>query len=145
MPSLNSEIQADILRACLHREEEGGEADAAFFASFLHRPEEEIVRALAGLVSGGLMEEGGALSEPGRRQALSLTRAHRLLESYLQTRDGMPLEEVHGEADRLEHRVSPLEIEKLADALIRLYYERHQLENTGLLEEPNRAEGAAVL
>lgn len=34
---------------------------------------------------------------------------------------------------------------KLADALIRLYYERHQLENTGLLEERDRAEGAAVL
>ncbi len=33
---------------------------------------------------------------------------------------------------------------KLADALIRLYYERHQLESGGLLEQAARAEGAAV-
>ncbi len=125
MPSLNSEIQADILRACLHREEEGGEADTAFFAGFLHRPEKEIARALADLAAGGLMEENGALTEPGRRQALSLTRAHRLLESYLQTRDGMPLERVHGEADRLEHHVSPLEIEKIADALSHPRFDPH--------------------
>ena len=125
MPSLNSEIQADILRACLHREEEGGEAGCAYLAEFLRRPEAEISRAMEGLVGGGLMEVAGGLTEAGRRQALSLTRAHRLLESYLKVRDGVPLERVHGEADRLEHRISPLEIERIADALSHPRFDPH--------------------
>ena len=42
----------------------------------------------------------------GRALALELTRHHRLLELYLVERLGVPKEDVHEEADRLEHALS---------------------------------------
>ena len=49
---------------------------------------------------------GVELSESGRRVALEVIRHHRLLEQYLAETLGVPLEDVHAEADRLEHALS---------------------------------------
>jgi len=49
---------------------------------------------------------GVALTEAGRRGALEVLRHHRLLERYLVDTLGLPLDEVHAEADRLEHALS---------------------------------------
>lgn len=49
---------------------------------------------------------GVALTESGRRHALEVLRHHRLLERYLVDRLGMPLHEVHAEAELLEHALS---------------------------------------
>lgn len=49
---------------------------------------------------------GVVLTEAGRRCALEALRHHRLLERYLVDTLGFPLEEVHAEADRLEHALS---------------------------------------
>ena len=49
---------------------------------------------------------GVALTEAGRRSALEVLRHHRLLERYLVDTLGLPLDEVHAEADRLEHALS---------------------------------------
>ena len=58
----------------------------------------------------GLVErapyKGVALTEDGRRSALEMLRHHRLLERYLADRLGLSLDEVHVEADRLEHALS---------------------------------------
>jgi DtxR family Mn-dependent transcriptional regulator len=58
----------------------------------------------------GLVERlpyrGVALTETGRRNALEVLRHHRLLERYLVDRLGMPLHEVHAEAELLEHALS---------------------------------------
>jgi len=66
-----------------------------------------MVKRLAAL---GLVEHeryrGVVLTEAGRRVALEVTRHHRLLERYLAEMLGLPLELVHGEADRLEHALS---------------------------------------
>ena len=55
----------------------------------------------------GLVERapyrGVALTETGRRGALEVLRHHRLLERYLVDRLGLPLDEVHAEAELLEH------------------------------------------
>ena len=67
----------------------------------------------------GLVERapyrGVALTEEGRRGALEVLRHHRLLESYLVDRLGLSLDEVHAEADRLEHALSE-ELEAKIDA-----------------------------
>jgi len=67
----------------------------------------------------GLVERapyrGVALTEEGRRGALEVTRHHRLLERYLADRLGLSLNEVHAEADRLEHALSE-ELEAKIDA-----------------------------
>ena len=49
---------------------------------------------------------GVALTERGRLCALEVLRHHRLLERYLADSLGMSLDEVHAEADRLEHALS---------------------------------------
>jgi DtxR family Mn-dependent transcriptional regulator len=67
----------------------------------------------------GLVERspyrGVALTDDGRRGALEVLRHHRLLERYLADRLGFALDEVHAEADRLEHALSE-ELEAKIDA-----------------------------
>jgi DtxR family Mn-dependent transcriptional regulator len=50
--------------------------------------------------------QGVELTEAGRQAALEVIRHHRLLETYLATRLGVPWDEVHGEAEVLEHHLS---------------------------------------
>jgi DtxR family Mn-dependent transcriptional regulator len=49
---------------------------------------------------------GVVLTERGRRGALEVLRHHRLLERYLADRLGLSLDEVHAEAELLEHALS---------------------------------------
>jgi DtxR family Mn-dependent transcriptional regulator len=49
---------------------------------------------------------GVLLSEAGRRRALEVLRHHRLIETFLYEVLDYPLEEVHEEAERLEHFIS---------------------------------------
>jgi DtxR family Mn-dependent transcriptional regulator len=66
-----------------------------------------MVKKLAAL---GLAEHapyrGVELTQAGERVALEVIRHHRLLEQYLAQALGLPLDEVHIEADRLEHALS---------------------------------------
>jgi DtxR family transcriptional regulator, Mn-dependent transcriptional regulator len=50
--------------------------------------------------------KGVELTQAGERVALEVIRHHRLLEQYLAQALGLPLDEVHVEADRLEHVLS---------------------------------------
>jgi DtxR family Mn-dependent transcriptional regulator len=67
----------------------------------------------------GLVERapyrGVSLTEQGRLGALEVLRHHRLLERYLVDRLGLSLDQVHAEADRLEHALSE-ELEAKIDA-----------------------------
>jgi len=69
----------------------------------------------------GLVERapyhGVALTERGRLCALEVVRHHRLLERYLADTLGMSLDEVHAEADRLEHVLSE-DLEARIDAAL---------------------------
>jgi DtxR family transcriptional regulator, Mn-dependent transcriptional regulator len=58
---------------------------------------------------------GVALTEEGRLGALEVLRHHRLLERYLVDRLGLTLDEVHAEAELLEHALSE-ELEAKIDA-----------------------------
>lgn len=50
--------------------------------------------------------QGAGLTAEGERVALEVLRHHRLLELFLHRALGVPLDEVHEEADRLEHALS---------------------------------------
>jgi DtxR family transcriptional regulator, Mn-dependent transcriptional regulator len=67
----------------------------------------------------GLVERapyrGVELTDHGRRGALEVLRHHRLLERYLVDRLGLSLDEVHAEAELLEHALSE-ELEARIDA-----------------------------
>lgn len=60
---------------------------------------------------------GVTLSPEGTRAALEIIRHHRLIESYLNQVLGYSWDEVHAEADRLEHHISEAMEERLAEAL----------------------------
>ena len=60
---------------------------------------------------------GVRLTDAGRRAALAVVRHHRLLETYLVLRLGMTWDEVHREAEVLEHHISETLAERMADAL----------------------------
>lgn len=61
--------------------------------------------------------QGVELTDSGRQAALEVIRHHRLLETYLATRLGMPWDEVHREAEVLEHHVSEALADRIAEAL----------------------------
>ena len=60
---------------------------------------------------------GARLTAAGRREALLLIRRHRVIETYLVERLGFVGDEVHEEAERLEHAASDRLIARMADAL----------------------------
>ena len=60
---------------------------------------------------------GATLTERGREEALRLVRRHRLIETFLLEHLGYDWQEVHDEAERLEHAVSDGFTERLAELL----------------------------
>lgn len=73
------------------------------------------------LATMGLVEHanyrGALLTEPGRKIALEVIRHHRLLETYLAEALGVPWDEVHAEAEILEHVLSDELEERIAERL----------------------------
>jgi DtxR family Mn-dependent transcriptional regulator len=73
------------------------------------------------LASMGLVEHanyrGAVLTEPGRKIALEVIRHHRLLETYLAEALGVPWDQVHAEAEILEHVLSEELEERIAARL----------------------------
>jgi DtxR family Mn-dependent transcriptional regulator len=61
--------------------------------------------------------EGVRLSSAGRRRALEIIRHHRLIETFLFEVLGYPIEELHNEAERLEHFISESFEERVAAKL----------------------------
>jgi len=60
---------------------------------------------------------GVVLTAEGEKVALEMIRHHRLLELFLHETLGYPWDEVHAEADRLEHVISEAFEERIAQAL----------------------------
>lgn len=69
----------------------------------------------------GLVEyeryRGASLTQRGRVEALRLVRRHRLIETFLMEHLGYSWQDVHEEAERLEHAVSDRFTERLAELL----------------------------
>jgi DtxR family Mn-dependent transcriptional regulator len=68
---------------------------------------------------------GVTLTGSGRLKALEIVRRHRLVELYLVTELGFGWDEVHDEADRLEHVISPILEERMATVLGRPKFDPH--------------------
>jgi DtxR family Mn-dependent transcriptional regulator len=61
--------------------------------------------------------KGAALSEQGRKSALQILRRHRIIELFLVETVGMEGQQVHEEAENLEHAMSDDLVNRLADLL----------------------------
>jgi len=68
---------------------------------------------------------GVRLSAAGRRRALEILRHHRLLETFLYEVLDYPIEEVHDEAERLEHFISERFEERIDAKLGRPKFDPH--------------------
>jgi DtxR family transcriptional regulator, Mn-dependent transcriptional regulator len=79
-------------------------------SAMLHRL--DAAGLLAGSGSGGI-----ALSEHGQRHAREVVRRHRLIEAFLAQAAGMSWDEVHHEAEAMQHAVSDLLIDRIDAAL----------------------------
>jgi DtxR family transcriptional regulator, Mn-dependent transcriptional regulator len=61
--------------------------------------------------------QGVVLTDAGRQAALEVLRHHRLLETFLATKLGMPWDQVHAEAEILEHHISEALEQRISEAL----------------------------
>jgi DtxR family transcriptional regulator, Mn-dependent transcriptional regulator len=69
--------------------------------------------------------QGVELTAAGERVALEVIRHHRLLELYLYEALGVPWDEVHAEAEQLEHALSANLAERIAERLGQPRYDPH--------------------
>jgi len=111
----------DYLKAIYGLCEAGDAASTSAIAEALDIQPASVTGMIKRLAESGLLEylpyRGVRLSERGTLEALKVLRRHRILETYLCERLGYAWEDVHGEAERLEHASSDALIEKMAAAL----------------------------
>lgn len=117
-----SEAQEDYLKHLLLLETEGqAPVPTQALSERLGVKPPSVTEMLKKLSALGLVEHapyrGARLTEAGRRIALEVLRHHRLLEAYLHQALGYGWEEVHQEAERLEHVISEAFEEKIAELL----------------------------
>jgi DtxR family Mn-dependent transcriptional regulator len=105
-----SSASEDYLKAIYALESEGVRATTSALAGRMGVSAPSATAMTKRLAELGLVERapyrGVVLTPAGRRAALEVLRHHRLLERYLNETLGLPLAEVHAEADRLEHALS---------------------------------------
>lgn len=115
-----SRAAEDYLKAILQLESNGAATTSAI-AERLGVSQPSVTHMAKKLAADGLAVwvpyRGVTLTGPGRLIALEVLRHHRLLERYLSDALGLPLDEVHAEADRLEHVLSE-ELEACIDAAL---------------------------
>ncbi|MFC4426865.1 metal-dependent transcriptional regulator [Deinococcus navajonensis] len=89
---------------------QGGKVSTQALADALEVAPASVTGMLRKLTEQGLVShapyQGARLTAEGERVALEVLRHHRLLELFLHRALGVPLDEVHEEAERLEHALS---------------------------------------
>jgi DtxR family transcriptional regulator, Mn-dependent transcriptional regulator len=111
----------DYLKAIYAIQQGGDAATTNAIAERLDLAPASVSGMVRRLATQGLLKHepyrGARLTTAGRRAALRTLRRHRILESYLATRLGVPWDDVHAEAERLEHAASDDLIDRMAHAL----------------------------
>lgn len=109
----------DYLKAVFTLEGEGARASTQTLAEAMDVAPASVTNMLKRLSEAELVAytryQGVELTESGRRVAAEIVRHHRLLELYLTQALGFSWDEVHAEAERLEHFISE-ELEARIDA-----------------------------
>jgi DtxR family Mn-dependent transcriptional regulator len=125
MPSQSVE---DYLKV-IHRLETDGVATTGKIAEELGISPASVTNMTKRLVKMGLAEHDSHkavhLSAQGRLKALRIIRHHRLLETFLIQIMGYTWDDVHAEAEQLEHHISEKFEEKMAEMLGDPLYDPH--------------------
>jgi DtxR family Mn-dependent transcriptional regulator len=110
----------DALKVLLDHRWEGLATSPDALVAHLGLSETTVLRLVTGMEAQGLVQTRGselALTAEGERWALQVVRAHRLWERYLADEARMPLERIHHEAHRMEHGMTPEQVNELDAAL----------------------------
>lgn len=110
----------DALKHVYMRERMGRECSLESLAGRLEVSVARAAQLLTVLAESGMVrneEAGPRLTDAGRDSAVRLVRTHRLWERYLADRTGVPAGEWHEQAERMEHTLSPAEVDELAARL----------------------------
>ena len=109
-PAPLSQTAEDYLKEIYKLESEHGRATTSALAASRGVSPPSVTSMLKKLAALKLVVHeryrGVTLTATGRKAAVEVVRHHRLLEQYLAETLGMPIYEVHAEADRLEHALS---------------------------------------
>jgi DtxR family Mn-dependent transcriptional regulator len=116
-----TEAQEDYVKQIFLLAEGGGTVTTQALAERLGVRPASVTGMVQRLAQLGLVDHeryrGARLTETGLRVALEILRHHRLLETYLAQVLGYGWDEVHEEAERLEHVISERFEARIADAL----------------------------
>jgi DtxR family Mn-dependent transcriptional regulator len=112
-----SRATEDYLKAIYHVAHRGQPVTTGLLATELGVSAPSVSAMVRRLEDGGLLQRGDGralrLTDSGERAALRVVRRHRLLETFLARVLGVPWDEVHAEAEQLEHALS----ERLEDRI----------------------------
>lgn len=107
----------DTLRTIFVRAGRGEPVSTSAIADELHVTPPTVSIMLKRLTAAGLVQRTdghlAALTEHGALHARDVVRRHRLLETFLERVLDVPWDEVHAEADALEHAVSPSLLDRI--------------------------------
>jgi len=111
----------DYLKAIYEIERGGGSASTTLIAERLAVAPASVTGMVRRLAEQGLLTHspyrGVRLTESGRLGALRTLRRHRVIESYLVHALGYGWDQVHEEAERLEHAASDALVDRMAEAI----------------------------
>ena len=111
----------DYLKAVYSLTERGEAASTSALATVLEVQPASVTGMVKRLAENGYVEHaryrGVRLTKTGTREALKIIRRHRILETYLHVQLGYSWDDVHAEAERLEHAASEELIDRMAAVL----------------------------
>lgn len=127
-PDLSRSVE-DYLKTIYQLTEHGESATTNGIAEALAVAAPSVTGMVKRLAEAGLLAhlpyKGVTLTDDGRRGALRMLRRHRLIEAYLVRSLGYTWDNVHDEAERLEHAVSEDLIERISRALGNPQFDPH--------------------
>ncbi|MGD9017847.1 MAG: metal-dependent transcriptional regulator [Desulfobacterales bacterium] len=116
---MRSDTVEDYLKAVYEIQEQDARAKTSRIAGRLGLTAGSVTEMLKRLskTSPPLLDyrhhQGAQLTSEGRREALGVIRRHRLVETFLHRVLGLTWDEVHREAEELEHHISPRVLEAI--------------------------------
>ncbi len=116
-----TEAEEEYLQTMYWLEEAGLPITAANVARAMHLSAPTVHEMVRRLTDDGYVtradDKSLVFTDQGRREASTVVRRHRLIERFLTDVLGIPWDEVHEEAERLEHAMSPVLEERMLAAI----------------------------
>ena len=113
--------EEEYLQTMFWLEEAGLQINGANIARAMQLSPPTVHEMIGRLEGDGYVERADdkslTFTERGRREAEAIVRRHRLIERFLTDVLGIPWDEVHEEAERLEHAMSPVLEERMLAAI----------------------------